>query len=240
MTLAIRDTELRELMDAADCDPIRLDRTLRRFTVINRLVGGWGRVVRREILPRLGDAQHSGIPVRVLDVGCGGGDVLRRVVRRLRRAGIDASGVGIDPDPRAIAVARRTGDPFISYRTVRAEALADALPESGETFDVVISNHVLHHLPDVERRVFFTATASLATRVAIHSDIRRGRVAYALYAALVTPFAPGTFLRVDGLRSIRRSYRVPELASVVPSRWRVRPSRPFRLLAIHEAVGHDA
>ena len=235
MTLAHRDTELRELMDAVDCDPVRLDRTLRRFAVINRLVGGWAAVVRREMLPRLDDARRTGATVRVLDVGCGGGDVLRDVTARLRRHGLRVEGVGIDPDPRAIAVATRIETPGITYRALHAEGLAAAMPEAGETFDLVFSNHVLHHLTDPQRRSFLAATASLASRVVIHSDIRRGRLAYTLYALLAIPFARGTFLRIDGLRSIRRSYRARELAEVVPRGWRVRPGRPFRLFAVLEA-----
>ena len=40
------------------------------------------------------------------------------------------------------------------------------------------------------------------------------------------------FLRVDGLRSIRRSYRAPELAAALGAPWRVETPAPFRVLAV--------
>ena len=138
------------------------------------------------------------------------------------------------PDLRQRAEARlqdtRAADRPEDIAVVRAEEVAG-------TFDVVLSNHVLHHLADGERDAFLRATAALATDVVIHSDIRRGRLAYALYALMIVPFAPGTFLRVDGLRSIRRSYAETELTCAVSDGWRVRRAKPFRLLAIHEPGG---
>src|SRR5699024_9290522 len=102
VTLSARDTRLTELMDDPDCDPVRLRRTLRRFRIVNRVVSGWGGVYRRHVRPALAAAEGR---TRILDIGCGGGDVLRRLVRRARRDGFAVDGVGIDPDARAHAVA---------------------------------------------------------------------------------------------------------------------------------------
>ena len=68
----------------------------------------------------------------------------------------------------------------------------------------------------------------------LHGDIARGRLAYGLYAVGITPLAPGTFLRTDGLRSIRRSFTPAELRAAlaaVPGRWTVSTPAPFRVLA---------
>ena len=85
MSLAARDEALREAMDDPACDPERLRRTLARFPIVNTAVARWGRVYAR--LVRLALAGAAG-PVRILDIGCGGGDVLRRLVARARRDGI--------------------------------------------------------------------------------------------------------------------------------------------------------
>ncbi|WP_235510854.1 methyltransferase domain-containing protein [Curtobacterium sp. Leaf261] len=224
--LSARAIGLPELMDDPRCDPRTLDRTFRRFAVINPLVGGWRRVWRNGIRPVLGSDGSA----RILDLGCGGGDLARSMARWARADGLDVEVVGVDPDERAIRAARRADTRGVDFRTTSSGDLVDA----GERFDVVVSNHVLHHLGDDERDGFLEDSAALASHRVVHSDIRRSRAAYRSYA-LGAPFvAAGTFVLVDGLRSIRRSYTVPELEAVVPAGWRVRASSPHRILAIRD------
>ena len=78
---------------------------------------------------------------RVLDVGCGTGSLALRI--RSQLPGVEV--VGLDPDPKALAIARR--------KAVRAgveirfdEGYADALPYADAGFDRVTSSFMLHHL----------------------------------------------------------------------------------------------
>lgn len=227
MSLAVRDERVRELMDDPDCDPRRLAATLRRFGLVNRLVTGWGGVARRRLFPALA---RLGRPARVLDLGCGGGDVVLRLAGLARRAGLEVAWTGIDPDDRAIAVARSRDGGAVTFRCADAATLL----AEGDRFDAVISNHVLHHLgPGLAELV--AQSRALSRGVVLHSDIARSRTAYALYAVGITPFAPGTFLRTDGLRSIRRSYTRDELQQALddiqPRAWTVHAPGRFRLLA---------
>ena len=114
-----------------------------------------------------------------------------------------------------------------------------ALRAAGETFDAVVSNHVIHHLDASGLAAFADDTRALSTGVVLHSDISRGRLAYGLFAVGITPLAPGTFLRTDGLRSIRRSYRPAELAALLGAGWRVEGLAPFRLFALAEGAARD-
>ncbi|MFT2598163.1 hypothetical protein ACMWP3_25180, partial [Escherichia coli] len=83
---AQRDSVLEELMDDPDCDPRRLAATYRRFDLVNRAVSGWGGVYRAHVRPRL---RALGRPGRVLDLGCGGGDVVVRLAGLASRDGLD-------------------------------------------------------------------------------------------------------------------------------------------------------
>ncbi len=229
--LSSRDTELRELMDDPACDPERLRRTLERFAIVNRLVSGWGGVYRARVRPLARRRAEGSRPLRILDIGCGGGDVLRRLVSLARADGIDVAATGIDPDERSLAVARRHPTPGIEYLRVHS---ADLVAE-GRRFDAVISNHVLHHLDSGQLAGLLADSDALSEGLVLHSDIARSRAAYAGYAIGITPLAPGSLLRTDGLRSIRRSFTAAELAALLPRGWRVeRPAR-FRLLAVRVA-----
>ncbi|BDV32179.1 methyltransferase domain-containing protein [Microbacterium terricola] len=234
MTLDVRDETLVELMDDPACDPARLSATLRRFGVVNRLVSGWGGLYAVTLRPYLAGL---GRPARVLDLGCGGGDVVVRLARRAAGDGLDVEWTGIDPDPRAHAAATARGaPPGVRFRCADTTMLL----AEGDSYDVVISNHVLHHL-GTELTSFTDASLALSRGLVLHSDIARSRAAYALYAAAIQPLAPGTFLRTDGLRSIRRSYTVGELQAALddarPGMWRVGGGRPFRVVALATAHG---
>lgn len=234
MSLAVRDERLAEIMDDPACDPERLRATLQRFETVNRLISGWGTVYRTLLRPHLAGL---GRPARVLDIGSGGGDLVARLAAAARSDGLDVSWVGVDPDARAHEVAEsREPIPGATYRCTDAATLVG----EGDAFDAVLSNHVLHHLNgDLER--FAAESRALSSGIVLHSDIARSRVAYGLYAVGITPFQAGTFLRTDGLRSIRRSYTPGELAArlddAAPGAWTVRIPVPFRLVAAARGDG---
>ena len=135
---------------------------------------------------------------------------------------------GIDPDARAFRFAAEPANPCAAWTSARP-AVASSSPRAG-SYDVVISNHVLHHLTPAELQQFLDDSAGLARRLALHNDLRRSAAAYALFMPAPCRSPAPTSVR-DGLTSIRRSYTVPELAAVVPMGWTVEPALPLPLPA---------
>lgn len=230
MTLRERAVDLVELMDDPSCDTRRLDATYRRFGLVNRAVSGWGAVYRRALRPAL---RRMGRPAHVLDIGSGGGDVIARLSRLADKDGLDVRWTGSEPEPRALRASERHANDRIRFVPGDSRALRDA----GERFDIVLSNHVLHHLDPAGLQGFAEDSLALSRELVLHADIERGRRAYALWSVGSLPLAPGTFLRIDGLRSIRRSYRSEELAAALGTPWRVVRPAPFRLLAMAHGRG---
>ncbi|GHF36550.1 2-polyprenyl-3-methyl-5-hydroxy-6-metoxy-1,4-benzoquinol methylase [Deinococcus metalli] len=217
-----RAEHLPELMDDPACDPAGLERTYRAFGTINALIAGWRRVYTRDLRPHL-RVRGGG---SVLDIGCGGGDVARQLARWARRDSLTLHVTAIDTDARAIAHARTGAATGVTYR----HASSAALRAQGQRFDVVVSNHVLHHLSAAELAALLDDTEALCTGVAVHGDIERHPLAYAAYRLVTPRLFPGSFIHVDGLRSIRRSYTAAELAAVAPPGWTARRQVPFRTL----------
>ena len=228
--LAERDRDLRELMDDPACDPEALRRTYGQFGLVNAAVAGWRRRYRRNLRPLLSAERAT----TLLDVGCGAGDIARALARWAARDGRRLDVTAVDPDPRAYAYAVERGGagPTVSFRCCSS---ADLVAE-GRRFDVVVSNHVLHHLDEAELAALLADSAVLARRLVLHSDLTRSRVAYAAYGLLSRAAGRRSFLRIDGMRSLRRSYRPAELAELVPAGWQVRPAFPFRLLLTREVA----
>jgi 2-polyprenyl-3-methyl-5-hydroxy-6-metoxy-1,4-benzoquinol methylase len=216
-----RASDAVEKMDLPDCDPDRLERTYRQFALVNSALSGWRRLYGREIRPLLAAGSTT-----VLDVGSGGGDLAVTLTRWAARDGFRLHVTGIDPDSRAHSFAsRREPVPGVEFRCAHTTELR----QEGLWFDVVISNHVLHHLQPAELEPFLADSRELARRKVLHNDLRRSPAAYALFSVAALPFR-GSYIREDGLTSIRRSYTVQELAALAPPGWYVERSSAFHQL----------
>jgi ubiquinone/menaquinone biosynthesis C-methylase UbiE len=88
---------------------------------------------------------------RALDVGCGPGSL----AIALKEAGGPAAAVdGLDASPEMIAVARRNASKAGAAVNFQV-ALAEAIPYPDRTFDVIVSQLAIHHLPDDLRPAAF-------------------------------------------------------------------------------------
>lgn len=182
-------------------------------------------------LPTLGfmarAVRRAGRPLRVLDVGCGGGDMLRRLRRWGRRAGHELELVGLDLNHQGIAAARaatpaRMG---IEFRC------ADAFAPSDERVDVVLSSLFTHHLDDAAVVAFVRWMEQRAAVGWFVNDLHRHPVADRAFRGLSRAAGWHRFVRHDGPVSVRRAFtradwdRVLRQAGVAADvRWHL----PFR------------
>ena len=82
---------------------------------------------------------------RVLEIGCGTGNLTLRVSKACPSAQL----TGLDPDPRALGIARRKGGnvPRLNFE----QGYAQELPYADGAFDRVLSSMMLHHLGDAAK-----------------------------------------------------------------------------------------
>ncbi|WP_026548898.1 class I SAM-dependent methyltransferase [Arthrobacter sp. Br18] len=233
--LALRDTAALWEMDRPDCDPVLLENTYRQFSLVNAVVSGWRHTYGTLLRPRLSTSSSCSL----LDVGSGGGDVPRALARWARKDGLDLEITAIDPDERAHAFA--ITQPQVPGLTFR-RAFSSELVAEGRTFDAVISNHLLHHLSPDEFTGLLRDTERLSPGIAVHSDISRHRVAYGLFSVGTIPLR-NSYIRADGLTSIRRSYTPTELRLRLKEEhrtgWSVRSSPLFHHSLVYEPGGND-
>ena len=222
-TLRDRAVDAVEIMDGPDCDPDTLRRTYADFRLVNAVVSGLRQTYRRDIRPRLSATR----PHALLDIGSGGGDVARSLARWAARDGLRLTVTAIDPDARAHAFA--TGGPPLPGLEFRRASSGD-LVGAGERFDTVLSNHVLHHLGAAELGALLADSERLSRGLVLHGDIERAPLAYAGFGLGTWPFFRDSYIRADGLTSIRRSFTFTELVAAAPPGWSVRRERPYRLV----------
>ena len=120
------------------------DRFLRFYDPLTRLLGA-GRV-----RARLLDAANIQPGERVLDLGCGTGELSLQLKRRQPAAQV----VGLDPDAKALARAeqkRRQAGCEIEW----LEGYAGRAPFPAHSFDQVVSSLMIHHLTSEQKREAF-------------------------------------------------------------------------------------
>lgn len=132
-----------ELLDRDDADRATIEACLRDLERINRWTGAY-RVTLRW-LEQLPLERAPERPLTVLDVGSGGGDMLRRIRAWARTRGLEVRLIGVDRNPHAIAAAEAAtpAECRISYVTADVFQLPRDL-----MVDVVVSALFSHHLDD--------------------------------------------------------------------------------------------
>ena len=151
-------------------EPEEARRSLADLRFVNRWLGNRGPFV-EAVLPFLRASPRP----RILDVGCGSGDVpvlLRRALGgRVAAVAVDIKLLHLQAAPAEL---------------LRVVADARALPFAEGAFDVVTASLFLHHFDEPELPALLRSLYALARRALIVNDLRRARVPY-LFGKAVFP-----------------------------------------------------
>ena len=213
-----------EAMDDPALDPAVYAAVLRDLAQVNVVT-----MAARPTLAFLDSIARRGERLKLLDVGYGDGDMLRRIARWAGKRGVVAELVGIDLNPRSEAIARADtrGDLPITYRTGNYADLA------GQGWDVIVSSLVAHHMTPAQLVAFLRFMEAEAARGWMINDLHRHRFAHRGYPLLATLLRWHPIVRADGTLSIARAYRPDEwppiLAQAGVAGAEVRRRFPFRL-----------
>ena len=223
--LSRRQPDLVEQMDRKDCDPAKLNNTYHQFSLINGLLSNWKRIYKRRIKPLL--KNHPDKEFTLLDIGFGGGDIPISISRWATQDGFKLKITAIETDERAFAFAKNLPEtPSVTFLNCSSTDLV----KQQNHFDIVISNHVLHHLDKKSMSQILEEAKQLSSSLVIFNDIERSDIGYTLFNIFSRPLFRNSFITEDGLTSIKRCYTKSELAEIVPDGWTVERSFPFRLL----------
>lgn len=221
--LTERESDLIEHMDRKDCDPELLENTYRQFKTINWLLSGWEGIYKKYLRPRM----HPNESYTLLDIGFGGGDIPLLISKLAKRDGFDLHITAIETDERAFKFSKAlTQDEKVLFRHCSSKHMLNY----GDTFDFVISNHLIHHLDEFELTKILRQAEELATRMVLFSDIERSDVGYSLFSVFAPILFRKSFIVEDGLMSIRKSFTKSELERSIPNNWTVSRQFPFRLI----------
>lgn len=193
-----------EVLDDPGVDPRLAQRSLRDVALANRLLGGT-----RAVLVELGPVWAQ-LPRRatLLDVGTGEGDIPAQARLAATRHGVALTTVGLEHTSWLAKASRARG-------LVAVCGDARRLPFADRSIDVVTCSQVLHHFFDDQARLLIEELHRVARYRVIVSDLRRSRIAAAgiWIASFLLAFHPAS--RHDGVVSVMRGFRAPELRDLV-------------------------
>jgi SAM-dependent methyltransferase len=205
--LRVAPSDLPELMDG-DCSYEDFRGCLGSLEQINRWLLGYRPTLTwlKRLPPGLVD------PVHIVDVGCGGGDLLRQISAWARRRGIEVQLTGIDLNPYAARAAAESTPKKLGIAWVTGDAL-EYRPE--KPVDIIVSSLMAHHLED-ERAVallrWMEATAQLGWFI---NDLERSQWNSRLFGWAERIAGWHRFVRHDGPVSFRRAFREEDWAQLL-------------------------
>ena len=221
MTLARRRIA-NELMDADDLDADVYATVVGDLARVNRVT-----LAARPTLAFLSRLAKDRDALRILDVGFGDGDMLRRIEAWAIRRRIAVELVGIDLNPRSAHAARlhTPAGSTIRWRTGDYE-------EMGGGWDAVLSSLVAHHMTTPELIGFLRWMESHADAWFVN-DLHRRWLPYLGFPLLARIARWHPIVRHDGTLSIARAFRPDDwhalLAQAGIADARVFRAFPYRL-----------
>jgi len=191
--------ELPELMDG-DCSYEDFRGCLRSLEQVNRWLLGY-----RPTLAWLGRLPRGLRDlIHIVDLGSGGGDLLRQIAGWAQRRGIAVQLTGIDLNPYAARAAMDSTPKQLGIAWVTGDALVYR-PE--KPVDIVVSSLTAHHLEDEEiiaLLLWMEATAQVGWFI---NDLERSERSCRMFGWLAGVVGWHRFVRHDGPVSFRRAFR---------------------------------
>ena len=194
-----------EQMDSPDLDGGTYAKVLTDLARVNRWTFN-----ARPTLIFLKRATAGMAAFRLLDVGFGHGDMLRRIAGWARKRDIAVDLVGVDLNPNSADAARQAtpADMPIEYRT-------GDYAEQPTPFDFVISSLVAHHMTDDQLTAFIRYMEDQALCGWLTNDLHRHRLSYYGFPWLARLLGAHRIVREDGQLSIARSFRPAEWRAIL-------------------------
>ncbi len=198
-----------EIMDDFDMKGEILREALDKIARINQLLGG--NKVTLEGVKLLTKEQPKQAVIRITDIGCGNGDMLRTLADYAGRNGLNFILTGIDANNFTVqhACSLSAGYPNISY--LCQDIFDPQYPL--QTADIVLCTLTLHHFKDQEIIGLLRTFRNKARLGLVINDLQRSRLAYYLFKALCFAFRLNEMSREDGLVSILRGFKREDLHS---------------------------
>lgn len=201
---------LPEKMDQPGVDPVEIRKALHELEVINKLLGGY-----HVILDALNRIDWPDQPVTIMDIGCGGGDMLRSIAMWAEKKKLNVKLIGVDWNPVMTEYATTQSKNYsnISFKTMNV--FDDELLK--EKVTITMNSLFCHHFDNSELAVLIKRMHQLASKAIIINDLHRHWFPYHSIRLITKLFSKTFLVKYDGPLSVARSLTKKEWKMILSS-----------------------
>lgn len=199
-----------EFLDAPDSDPRLTEESYRFMRRVNR-IGGGIRSIRAFLAAELAEGPKN-TPVRILDIGVGGGDIPLALVCWGRTQGYRIEFTCVDHNAKALEVTQRAVDDAGADGITLVEADIFSY-EPVHNLHYATGSMVFHHFTEDEIHRLIAHLSCFVQRALLINDLHRNWLNYLVGSILALPLDRA--IRHDALLSIRRGFKPADLRAIL-------------------------
>ena len=200
-----------EIMDDLDFAGSEMDQALRELETINKYLGG--NAVTLEGLSWLLKDQPKDQEIKIVDLGCGGGDMLKLIADWGRKQNRQLSLIGVDANPYIVEYAQKRTREYKEIEYLTANVFDSEFQK--QSFDVITSTLFTHHFNQEELEQLFSSWQANARLGIVINDLHRHWLAYHSIKVITAIFSKSFMVKNDGPISVLRAFRKTELKSLL-------------------------
>ena len=201
-----------EIMDDLNCSGRVVDQTLRELEFINKWLGGNAVTLNGlNILSK--KINHLTEPLKIADLGCGGGDMLKLLSKHFKEKKTEVRLKGIDANPNIIAFAWVNSSSCLDVTYQTLDIQTDEF--KGQHFDIVFATLFFHHFTSEQLSEIFSSLKKQATIGIVINDLHRHWLAYYSIKILTRLFSKSSMVQYDAPLSVLRGFNRKELIGIL-------------------------
>ncbi|MEQ9592196.1 MAG: methyltransferase domain-containing protein, partial [Cyclobacteriaceae bacterium] len=152
-------------------------------------------------------------PLEIVDLGCGGGDMLIEIARYGRKRNIPFKLIGIDANPHIIEFAKKNCEAYPEIEFLTLDIFSSEFKKL--RFDVAIATLVTHHFESTSLSQLCATLQRQSKLGVVINDLHRHWLAYYSIKVLTLAFSKSSMVKYDAPLSVLRSFKKNEWLQIL-------------------------
>ncbi len=200
-------TDEPEIMDDFAMEGEILRKALDKIAKINQLLGG--NQLTLQGVQNLIQNIDQNLQITIVDVGCGNGDMLRKLADFGIKNNYNFKLIGIDANAFTINYAEKLSENYLNINYKCEDIFNKQFNEL--KYDIVLCTLTLHHFKNNEIENLLQLFYENSKLGIVINDLQRSAISYRLFQLLCFVFRLDEMPRKDGLTSILRGFKKQDL-----------------------------